>query len=97
MYRTSLPPETAIGHILCHNLAGPDGRRTLAKGHRLQATDLPCFHALGEQVDLLDGTPERDIKPYVPLFDDRPAERIGWFAAQAQRVYDVRADDRFAT
>lgn len=29
-------------------------------------------------VDMLDGTPLIDIKPYVPKFDHRDAERIGW-------------------
>ncbi len=33
-----------------------------------------------EDVDLLDGTPVLDIKPYVPAIDDRETERIGWFA-----------------
>ena len=47
-----------------------------------------------EEVDLLDGTPVLDIKPYVPQLDDRAAERIGWFAANVHKVYEVRADDR---
>ena len=33
-----------------------------------------------EDIDLLDGTPVLDIKPYVPLLDDRKTERIGWYA-----------------
>jgi tRNA (Thr-GGU) A37 N-methylase len=33
-----------------------------------------------EDVDLLDGTPVLDIKPYVPKLDNRQTERIGWFA-----------------
>jgi len=48
-----------------------------------------------EEVDLLDGTPVLDLKPYVPLLDQRPAERIGWFAQNVHKVYDLRADDRF--
>jgi len=47
-----------------------------------------------EEVDLVDGTPVLDIKPYVPQLDDRAAERIGWFAANVHKVYAVRADDR---
>lgn len=30
------------------------------------------------QVDMLDGTPLLDIKPYVPRFDHRENVRIGW-------------------
>ena len=33
-----------------------------------------------EDIDLLDGTPVLDIKPYVPKLDNRETDRIGWFA-----------------
>jgi tRNA-Thr(GGU) m(6)t(6)A37 methyltransferase TsaA len=46
-------------------------------------------------VDLLDGTPVLDLKPYVPEFDAVAAERTGWLAAAAERVHSVRADRRF--
>jgi tRNA (adenine37-N6)-methyltransferase len=49
-----------------------------------------------EEVDLLDGTPLLDIKPYVPPFDDRKDARYGWFEQRAQNVHSVRADARFA-
>jgi len=46
-------------------------------------------------VDVVDGTPLLDIKPYVPAFD-RPADaRAGWLEGAERRVGDVRADDRF--
>ncbi|MEA3442846.1 MAG: tRNA (N6-threonylcarbamoyladenosine(37)-N6)-methyltransferase TrmO [Chloroflexota bacterium] len=31
-----------------------------------------------KQVDMLDGTPLLDIKPYVPQFDQRTNVKIGW-------------------
>ena len=46
-------------------------------------------------VDLLDGTPVLDVKPYVPLFDARDDVRAGWFGAAAARVHDVRSDERY--
>ena len=46
-------------------------------------------------LDLLDGTPVLDIKPYVPEFDAVEAERTGWLAGAAARVHDTRADGRF--
>jgi tRNA-Thr(GGU) m(6)t(6)A37 methyltransferase TsaA len=46
-------------------------------------------------VDLLDGTPVLDLKPYVPAFDAVVAERVGWLEAAAERVHRVRADGRF--
>ena len=47
-----------------------------------------------EDVDVTDGTPLLDIKPYVPAFDDRNGARIGWFEGKVERVNEVRADDR---
>jgi tRNA (adenine37-N6)-methyltransferase len=46
-------------------------------------------------IDLLDGTPVLDVKPYVPLFDAREDVRTGWFADAAERVRSVRSDARY--
>ena len=46
-------------------------------------------------VDLLDGTPVLDIKPYVPTFDSVAADRTGWLEEAAERVHEVKADRRF--
>lgn len=48
-----------------------------------------------EDVDILDGTPVIDIKPYVPVFDAYPDERSGWMAASAEDPRTIRSDDRF--
>ena len=48
-----------------------------------------------EDVDIVDSTPLLDIKPYVPEFDSREVERIGWLAGKAERVAEVGADERF--
>lgn len=48
-----------------------------------------------EDVDILDGTPLLDIKPYVPEFDQYPAERIGWLEKAKAKVRDQKADGRF--
>ncbi len=48
-----------------------------------------------EDVDIVDGTPLLDIKPYVPELDAHRAEKIGWFAGKVQRVGETRADERF--
>jgi tRNA (Thr-GGU) A37 N-methylase len=48
-----------------------------------------------EDVDVVDGTPLLDIKPYVPEFDVRRAERTGWFSGKAGLVKEVQADERF--
>jgi tRNA-Thr(GGU) m(6)t(6)A37 methyltransferase TsaA len=48
-----------------------------------------------EDVDILDGTPLLDIKPYVPAFDSYPGERSGWLTGCDERVTGTRSDRRF--
>lgn len=48
-----------------------------------------------ENVDVLDGTPLLDIKPYVPEFDEHPAERVGWLEQARGAVRHRRSDRRF--
>jgi len=36
-------------------------------------------------VDVLDGTPLIDTKPYVPIFDQVTNAKIGWLEGKAQR------------
>lgn len=45
-----------------------------------------------ENLDLLDGTPVLDIKPYVGEFDNRSDVRTGWLEDAEERR--TRADDR---
>ena len=47
-----------------------------------------------QDVDMLDGTPVLDIKPYVPEFDIRADAREGWLAGVKHR--EVDSDDRFS-
>lgn len=44
-------------------------------------------------IDVLDGTPLLDIKPYVPEFDAYPVSKAGWL--DEGRSDRTRADDRF--
>ncbi len=48
-----------------------------------------------ENVDILDGTPLLDIKPYVPEFDHHPADRVGWLARAKGQVRRQKSDSRF--
>ncbi len=48
-----------------------------------------------EDVDIVDGTPLLDIKPYVPEFDIYEVEKIGWLSQKADRVQNLISDDRF--
>jgi len=46
-------------------------------------------------LDIVDGTPLLDIKPYVPEFDCYAAERIGWLSRYQGQVADANSDERF--
>jgi tRNA (adenine37-N6)-methyltransferase len=46
-------------------------------------------------VDMLDGTPLLDIKPYVPSFDSFELSRAGWLTGKS--ALEVVADGRFET
>ncbi len=48
-----------------------------------------------ENVDVIDGTPLLDIKPYVPELDALKAERIGWLFKNAGNIRKAKSDDRF--
>lgn len=48
-----------------------------------------------EDLDIVSGTPLLDIKPYVPAFDHRQPEKLGWLAEVGAAVEQTRADKRF--
>ena len=48
-----------------------------------------------EDVDILDGTPLLDLKPYVPAFDSYPDAAAGWLEHVANGAESVRSDKRF--
>lgn len=48
-----------------------------------------------ENVDILDGTPLLDIKPYVPQFDIVETEKCGWLENRGKNIGEIRSDDRF--
>lgn len=59
----------------------------------LEKVEGPILHI--REVDIVDGTPLLDIKPYIPEFDIRKVERIGWLSKKAIKVYKAIANNRF--
>jgi tRNA (Thr-GGU) A37 N-methylase len=51
-------------------------------------------------LDIIDGTPLLDIKPYVPVFEEddqvRGGVRSGWLAGRLHDGDGPRADSRFS-
>jgi tRNA-Thr(GGU) m(6)t(6)A37 methyltransferase TsaA len=60
---------------------------------RLASVEGGTLHIEG--MDIVDGTPLLDIKPYVPEFDVRKIERKGWLSERADKVHETKADERF--
>ncbi|MFQ5713375.1 MAG: tRNA (N6-threonylcarbamoyladenosine(37)-N6)-methyltransferase TrmO [Candidatus Scalinduaceae bacterium] len=48
-----------------------------------------------QEVDIVDGTPLLDIKPYVPAFDVRETMKIGWLEKNIHKLSVSKDDGRF--
>lgn len=48
-----------------------------------------------QDIDIVDGTPLLDIKPYVPEFDIRKVEKIGWLEKNVHKLSSSKDDGRF--
>jgi tRNA-Thr(GGU) m(6)t(6)A37 methyltransferase TsaA len=46
-------------------------------------------------IDIVDGTPLLDIKPYVPAFDVKESEKIGWLQNNQHKLHTSKDDGRF--
>lgn len=50
-----------------------------------------------QDVDIVDGTPLLDIKPYVPDFDMREDVKIGWLETNIGKLPSAKDDGRFSS
>lgn len=48
-----------------------------------------------KDLDMLDGTPVLDIKPYFPMVDESEKIRIGWVEGKVERFDSEESDERF--
>jgi len=48
-----------------------------------------------QDVDVVDGTPLLDIKPYVPEFDVRKVDKIGWLEKKVHKLSTSKDNGRF--
>ena len=48
-----------------------------------------------QDIDIVDGTPLLDIKPYVPEFDRTEVTRIGWLEKNINKLSKTKDDGRF--
>ena len=48
-----------------------------------------------KDLDIVDGTPLLDIKPFVPEFDVRDSVNIGWLEKNVDKLHKTKDDGRF--
>jgi tRNA-Thr(GGU) m(6)t(6)A37 methyltransferase TsaA len=60
---------------------------------RLERVEGNLLHI--RDMDMIDGTPLLDIKPYVPEMNASEVERIGWLEGKTKKVEDALDDGRF--
>ena len=60
---------------------------------RLLRIEENVLHIAG--VDMVDGTPLLDIKPYIPDIDAHNAEKMGWLGEKMKDAGHRKSDDRF--
>jgi tRNA-Thr(GGU) m(6)t(6)A37 methyltransferase TsaA len=48
-----------------------------------------------KDLDIIDGTPLLDIKPYVPEFDVHEVAKIGWLEKNVHKLPTSKDDGRF--
>lgn len=48
-----------------------------------------------QDIDIVDGTPLLDIKPYVPEFDIREVKKTGWLEKNVHKLSTSKDDGRF--
>ena len=49
-----------------------------------------------KDIDAVNGTPLLDVKPYVPEFDVRKVDRIGWIGQRSREIEGTVDDGRFS-
>ena len=97
--RAALPPESfMVAPYLDHQTRGVFSTRAPSRPNRIglspvQLVAIERNILRVRDIDVLDGTPLLDIKPYVPRFDSFPDSRAGWLESVTSG--QILADDRF--
>jgi tRNA (adenine37-N6)-methyltransferase len=60
---------------------------------KLEKTNNNILHITG--IDIIDGSPLLDIKPFVPAFDVRQADKTGWLKKINDKISAIKDDGRF--
>ena len=64
---------------------------TVVRLIKIEAIKLYVCH-----LDIVDGTPLLDIKPYIPEFDWHEIQKAGWLEKQVHKLSHTKDDNRFS-
>jgi len=92
--------KLTVKPFLDHHLRGTFSTRAPARPNPIglsivRLLDVEASLLFIENVDMLDGTPVLDIKPYVPGFDHYAVDRIGWLEQSVEEAKAMKSDKRF--
>ncbi len=99
-FHLSKGPSLIVKPFLDSELRGVFSTRSPSRPNNI---GLSVMHLVGiegnilyiEDVDIIDGTPLLDIKPYVPGFDIREVQRFGWLENNIHKLKHTKDDGRF--
>ncbi len=98
-HRASRPKLTVVPYrdTVSHGLFAT---RAPARPNPIGLSTLRLYEITGNrlhvgELDILDGTPLLDIKPYVSQYDNYPAQRCGWLDSDRAKKGVIVADGRF--
>jgi tRNA-Thr(GGU) m(6)t(6)A37 methyltransferase TsaA len=85
-FHKAKPAGLIVKPFLVDELKGVFATRSPRRPNGIGLTTVPLLGRNGNilrvaGVDMFDGTPLLDLKPYVPHFDERTETRIGWLEA----------------
>jgi tRNA-Thr(GGU) m(6)t(6)A37 methyltransferase TsaA len=85
-FHKAKPAGLIVKPFLVDELKGVFATRSPRRPNGIGLTTVPLLGRNGNVlrvagVDMFDGTPLLDVKPYVPHFDERTETRIGWLEA----------------
>jgi len=94
-FRSAGPARPVAQPLLQHAEPGVFATRTPARPNPIGLSLVRLVRPEGcvlhlQDVDVLDGTPLLDIKPYVPRFDYRTDVRTGWLDAVNEQMARMR-------
>ncbi len=94
------PPRLLVRPFMDDRLRGVFATRAPSRPNPLGLSVVRLVSVEGRflrvrDLDVVDGTPLLDLKPYVPEFDVRRVDSVGWLEGKSERLRDARDDGRF--